>query len=32
MGVNPKLTGAKVGDFPVGEPDKMEVGGRDRRE
>ena len=29
--VNPRLTGAKVGDFPVGKPDKMVVGGVDRR-
>ena len=30
--VNQKLTGAKVGDFPVGKSDKMVVGGGDRRE
>ena len=29
---NPKLTGAMVGDFPVGKPNTMVVGGRDRRE
>ena len=32
IGVNSRLTGAKVGDFPVGKPDKREVGGGDRRE
>ena len=32
MGVNLRLTGAKVGDFPVGKSDKMEVVGRVRRE
>ena len=32
IGVNPRLTGAKMGDFLVGKPDKMEVGGGDRRE
>ena len=31
MGVNPRLTSAKVGGFPMGKPDKMEVGGGDRR-
>ena len=30
--MNLKLTGAKVGDIPVGKPDTMVVGGRDRRE
>ena len=29
--MNPRLTGAKLGDFPVGKPDKMVVGGVDRR-
>ena len=32
MGVNLRLTGAKVGDFPVGKSDKIEVVGGDRRE
>jgi len=32
MVVNPRLTGAKVGDFSVGKPNKMVVGGEDRRE
>ena len=30
--MNLRLTSAKVGDFPVGKPDKMVVGGGDRRE
>ena len=30
--MNQKLTGAKVGDFPMGKFDKMVVGGGDRRE
>ena len=30
--MNLKLTGTKMGDFPVGKPDTMVVGGRDRRE
>ena len=30
--MNSKLTSTKVGDFPVGKPDTMVVGGRDRRE
>ena len=29
--MNPRFTGAKVGDFPVGKPDTMVVGGGDRR-
>ena len=32
MVVNPRLTGAKVGDFLVGKPDKIVVEGGDRRE
>ena len=32
MGKNLRLTGAKVGDFPVGKSDKMEVVGGVRRE
>ena len=32
MGVNLRLTGAKVGDFPVDKSDKMEVVGGARRE
>ena len=32
MGVNLRFTGAKVGDFPVGKSDKMEVVGGARRE
>ena len=32
MGVNLRLTGAKVVDFPLGKSDKMEVVGGDRRE
>ena len=32
MGVNLRLTGAKVGDFLLGKSDKMEVVGGDRRE
>ena len=32
MGVNLRITGAKVGDFPVEKSDKMEVVGRARRE
>ena len=32
MGVNLRFTGAKVGDFPVGKSDKMEVVGGVRRE
>ena len=31
LAMNLKLTGAKVGDIPVGKPDTMVVGGRDRR-
>ena len=30
--MNPKFTGAKVGEIPVGKPVKMVVGGGDRRE
>ena len=30
--MNQKLTGAKVGDFPMGKSDKMVVGGGDRKE
>uniref|UniRef100_A0A7N2MI33 Uncharacterized protein n=1 Tax=Quercus lobata TaxID=97700 RepID=A0A7N2MI33_QUELO len=32
LAMNPKLTGAKLGDIPVGKLDTMVVGGRDRRE
>ena len=32
MGENLRITGAKVGDFPVEKSDKMEVVGGDRRE
>ncbi|KAL0010801.1 hypothetical protein SO802_005909 [Lithocarpus litseifolius] len=32
VGVNQRFLGAKVGVSPVGKPDKMEEGGRDRRE
>ena len=30
--VNPRLIGAKVGDFLMGKPDKMVVGGGDKKE
>ena len=32
LATNSKLTGAMVGDIPMGKPDTMVVGGRDRRE
>ena len=32
LAMNPRFTGAKVGDFSVGKPDTMVVGGGDRRE